>query len=99
MAGSNMNTSPMGSNVSATPPSGDTSEESGDDSHSHVQAGGAKRPSPEPLDTTPVRNVGGAQMAKKAKVTQQKKKKRRDPHEPQKYFLIPFCHIIRWKSG
>ena len=30
-------TSPLGSNVSATPPSGDTSEESGDDSNSIAQ--------------------------------------------------------------
>ena len=32
-----VNTSPLGSNVSATPPSGDTSEESGDDCHSITQ--------------------------------------------------------------
>ena len=32
-----VNTSPLGSNVSATPPSGDTSEESGDDCHSIAQ--------------------------------------------------------------
>ena len=100
MPGNNINTSPLGSNVSATPPSGDTSDESGDDSHSHVQINAAKRPSPEPLDATPVRNAAGAQTAKKAKVTQQKKKKRRDPHEPQKYYNSAFdsdkdCVLIK----
>lgn len=88
-----VNTSPLGSNVSATPPSGETSEESGDDTlhaHQHQQQqqhqqhainNNNKRPSPEPLTGTAA--TGGA--AKKAKVTQQaKKKKRRDPHEPQK---------------
>ena len=53
-----------------------------------------KRPSPEPLEVNPEASfvAGGgvagtrisAQAPKKAKVTAQKKKKRRDPHEPQK---------------
>ena len=54
-----------------------------------------KRPSPEPLEVNAEATfVGSARMTaaqppKKAKVTAQKKKKRRDPHEPQKSVTFP----------
>uniref|UniRef100_A0A1W7R9D9 Thymocyte selection-associated high mobility group box protein TOX n=1 Tax=Hadrurus spadix TaxID=141984 RepID=A0A1W7R9D9_9SCOR len=71
-----MGSSPPGS--THTSPGLETSEDSDDSTPLTQLIGGIKRPSPEPIDNT----INRVTVHKKPKV--QKKKKKRDPNEPQK---------------